>query len=495
MPVFDNTADPSIFVIDPSAIARQPLEGATQPVVGQETLDRLAFLEWEAQAAAGVLEVLSHAEACDSLEQGSSVLVNEFQQLTGCKQVLLGLCAKGTTSFRLISASGPAAFDRAAAASRRLEAALAEVTLQKEALCWPPQMGSAGPTLLAHERLSSGSDGSQLISSPLRDAEGTVIGAWLFIGRRDFAHDPRYLGLIKACEPRVANCLRLLCRAERGPMARLLRWVQASSHRWRRRIILTGLVATMGCLFIPMHYHVECRCKIQPLVRRFVTAPFDGTLEKSLAEPGDIVAEGQTLARMDGRELRWESSGMEADRNRAAVKRNASLSKHEMGAARGAALEFQRLDLKLRVLQQRADHLDIKSPIRGVVVNGDLKRAEGMPVNVGQGLFEVAPLDHMIFELDVPEQEFAQVAVGQEVTVVLDAFPRKCWTGKIAKIYPRAEARESEEVFVAEVSVEKSDDALRPGMNGKATIIATRHIMAWILFHKPWQDLLMALGW
>ena len=34
---------------------------------------------------------------------------------------------------------------------------------------------------------------------------------------------------------------------------------------------------------------------------------------------------------MDGRELRWEASGLEADRNRAAVKRNASLAKHEMG--------------------------------------------------------------------------------------------------------------------------------------------------------------------
>jgi multidrug resistance efflux pump len=160
-----------------------------------------------------------------------------------------------------------------------------------------------------------------------------------------------------------------------------------------------------------------------------------------------------------------------------------------------AGLESQRLDLKLRLLQRRADHLDVKSPIRGVIIGGDLKRAEGMPVTVGQGLFEVAPFDQMIFELAIPEQEFAHVAVGQEVTVRLDAFPRKTWQGTIAKIYPRAESRESEQVFVAELAVDGSDESLRPGMNGKASVVAQRHFLAWILFHRPWEHLQEALGW
>jgi multidrug resistance efflux pump len=266
-------------------------------------------------------------------------------------------------------------------------------------------------------------------------------------------------------------------------------------HCWRRRLVLAALCLLSGAMFLPLHYHVDCKCRLQPVVRRFVTAPFDGTLEKSLAEPGDIVAEGQTLARMDGREVRWEASGLEADRNRAEVKRNTSLAKHEMGAARMAGLEAQRLDLKLRLLERRADHLEIKSPIRGVIIGGDLKRVEGMPVTVGQGLFEVAPLDQMVFELAIPEREFAHVAVGQEVTLRLDAFPRKTWQGSIAKIYPRAEARDSEQVFVAELAVGGANESLRPGMNGKATVVAQRHSLAWILFHRPWQHLQEALGW
>jgi multidrug efflux pump subunit AcrA (membrane-fusion protein) len=259
--------------------------------------------------------------------------------------------------------------------------------------------------------------------------------------------------------------------------------------------VLGILCLLVAGLFLPVHYRVDCKCKLQPVVRRFITAPFDGPLEKSLAEPGDIVAEGQTLARIDGREVRWEASGLQADRNRAEVKRNTSLAKHDMGAARMAALETERLELKLRLLQRRADHLEIKSPIRGVIVGGDLKRAEGMPVTVGQGLFEVAPLDQMIFELAVPEQEFARVAIGQEVTARLDAFPQKLWRGTIAKIYPRAESRDSEKVFLAELAVDGSDESLRPGMNGRAKIVTRRHFLLWILMHRPWEQLQEALGW
>ena len=304
-----------------------------------------------------MFEILSQVEAGDSLEQGCTILVNGLQQLTGCEQVALGLCGNGSTSFRLIVGSGSAAFDRTTAAGHRLEAALAEVTIQKRAFLYPQQTSVAGGPMLAHERLSIAAGGSQLLSSPLRSADGTVIGAWIFLSQRGSAVDRRYCGLVEACELRVANCLKLLRRAEPGWLTRLLRRSIDSRSPWRRRLALAGIGAALGGMLFPSHYHVQSKCRIQPEIRRFVTAPFDGTLEKSLVEPGDVVDQGQTLARMDGRELRWDSAGLEADRNRAAVKRNAGLAKHEMGAACSAELERQRLDLKLRSAREPAPNI------------------------------------------------------------------------------------------------------------------------------------------
>ena len=57
---------------------------------------------------------------------------------------------------------------------------------------------------------------------------------------------------------------------------------------------------------------------------------------------------------------------------------------------------MERLQLTTRLLQDRSRNLIIKSPVDGLVISGDLKRAEGVRLTVGQTLFEVAPLDEMI---------------------------------------------------------------------------------------------------
>ena len=61
-------------------------------------------------------------------------------------------------------------------------------------------------------------------------------------------------------------------------------------------------------------------------------------------------------------------------------------------AAQIDQLEIQRQEVKRQLLERRLANLEIKSPIDGIVVAGDLQRSEGVPVNVGQVLYEVAPL-------------------------------------------------------------------------------------------------------
>ena len=85
-------------------------------------------------------------------------------------------------------------------------------------------------------------------------------------------------------------------------------------------------------------------------MRRFVAAPFEGILEKSLVEPGEVVKQDQILALMDAREIRLAISETTAELRRSEVKRNVQLAKQDQGAAQMAELEKQRLDLKLELL-------------------------------------------------------------------------------------------------------------------------------------------------
>jgi multidrug efflux pump subunit AcrA (membrane-fusion protein) len=171
------------------------------------------------------------------------------------------------------------------------------------------------------------------------------------------------------------------------------------------------------------------------------------------------------------------------------------MAAHDVVASQLAKLEMEQLKADMDILKNRAENLEIKSPIDGIVISGDQERAEGAPLTVGQSLFEIAPLDKMIVEVAVPENEINYVEAGLDVTIRLDSFPRRTWTGTIRKVHPRAEIRDDENVFIAEVYLDNPGDLLRPGMNGRAKVISGRRPLAWNLFHKPWETMLTALGW
>ena len=264
---------------------------------------------------------------------------------------------------------------------------------------------------------------------------------------------------------------------------------------WQARIALATIVVVAASMAIPLPYRLRCDCQIEPVTRRFIAAPFEGTLEKSLVRPGDIVREGDLLARMDGREIRWKRASVAADQNQAIKKRDSAQAVHNYAEMQIAALEVERLQLELQLLDHRAEHMDIKSPVSGMVVSGDLERAEGAPLAVGQTLFEIAPLRHMVVEVAIADADVSFVREGQPITVRLDAFPRDTWQAALAKVHPRSEIRDENNVFVAEADLDNPEGRLSPGMKGRATIATDHRSLGWILFHKPWEYVTKKLSW
>ena len=130
-----------------------------------------------------------------------------------------------------------------------------------------------------------------------------------------------------------------------------------------------------------------------------------------------------------------------------------------------------------------------------MVVSGDHREAEGVPLEAGQSLFEIAPLERMVIEICIPEEDIRHVADGQIVRLQLDADPEAILEATIRRIHPRAELRDNENVFVAEAELQNEELRLRPGMRGTAKVITNRHLLGWNLFHKPWAHVLGWLGW
>jgi len=78
--------------------------------------------------------------------------------------------------------------------------------------------------------------------------------------------------------------------------------------------------------------------------------------------------------------------------------------------------------------------LPIYTPLSGVVIEKMMQ--QGQYVNTGEVLFNIADLSTVWVEVEVYENEFPNIHVGQQVEIRSQSFPGKPFSGKIAYIYP-----------------------------------------------------------
>lgn len=448
----------------------------------------------EADQLAALSDLISQLESCSDPQDACRLLVNRLQVHLACDQVIIGLCVPGSTRFREFAVSGVSIVDSMSEPIRLAEAVLQESIARGEFSSWPTLGDSPRHALRVHRQFSELVN-APVVSIALRGESNEVCGAWLMVGKAEVVHGARAMGFALASRRPLASVLRLLERSRLTPTRRLMLGLNQLWHHRRRGVISAFAGLTLAAMFLPIRYDVDCNCEVQPVTRRFVAAPFDGQLERTLVEPGDVVAKDQLLARLDGREFRWELAGTEADLHRAAKELAGHQVAHESGKMQLAQLELERLRMRNQLLSHRVNNLEVRSPIDGLVIVGDLKRSEGMPVAIGQTLFEIAPLDEMLVEVAIPEDDVRLIQSGMSVRIWLDALPMQSWDATVERIHPRAELKDHENVFVAEINLHNTDGKLRPGMRGSARLATTRHALGWNLFHKAWAATLKWLGW
>lgn len=446
--------------------------------------------EWEINTACAILDLVVSVGKATDVRDAGVLLVNLVKSFLDCERVAVGLKKRHGTQCKLLAISGMADLNLQAEMPQAVQGTLVEAIRGGDWTVWPVQKGPAGLLLPAHARLREISGEGTICSAPLRATDGEIVGAWVFWGLDSADARTRAEQFASVASSPVGTALQLLKHGQVNPVRRLVR-------KWRlleRKSFWIAAAAVALLCFSCWPYRISSDCAIEPVKKRYVVAPFAGVFEKSLVRPGDVVEANQRLAQMDGRELRMELAGVVAEYQRARKSRDVNVAAGKTAAGQIDVLEMQSLEKKRQMLESRMKNLDIKSPTAGIVVSGDLERSEGAPVTVGQALYEIAPLDRMIVEVQIRDEDIAHVKDGQKVAVKLDAYPGTVWDGTISKIHPRSELRDSKNVFIAEVSLAEGGETLRPGMKGTATITTSSHTTLWIVFHRAWYTALKWLG-
>lgn len=456
---------------------------------------RLADAIGQVQNAGWLVELLQTLASCDQFRLASHELTSQMQTHLNVVRVVLGWKGDRPTQ-RVVSISGVTNQDNQSEEVRLYQSCLDEAITRESVGCFPASNAGAdedSASMLSHKQLA-GRD-REVVSVPLVTKNGTNVGSLLVIATRgQIASRPRSLDFIAASASPIADVLVGCERSEGTRLTKLIRWYQSCSFA-KRSFTLCAIATVFAAAWIPIDYQVGAPSVIEPVERRFCVAPHDGLLQTTAVEPGDVVTENQMIASMDGREVRWELAGLVAQHRRAAKQHDAHLAAHETTDAMQAELEMQRLQSQIDLLSHREENLTLTAPISGIVLSGSMDRRENFPVDQGQVLYEIAPLDELRIELSVPGDDVSHIREGSEVEIMFAGFGGESFSATIAKIRPQSEVRDDKNVFVAECLLTNIDGRLRPGMKGSAKITGAKHSIGWVMLHRAWEQVCMRMPW
>ncbi|MBL8891921.1 MAG: efflux RND transporter periplasmic adaptor subunit [Planctomycetaceae bacterium] len=331
-----------------------------------------------------------------------------------------------------------------------------------------------------------------VLAIPVRSSEQIV--AYLFLmGPKEIANPDWEVSQRTLLEP-IQVQAALANRVHQTAWQRLIARPSSFIRRWRwwlaTSLAIVGLVAAW-----PLPYSMYCDCELVTTDRRYAVAPYKGTLKDVLVKPGEIVAPGQILATMDDRELKIELAGKQASLEREQNQIKVARAENDIAKARISELEMQRISSEIALLHHHMSNREIRTPIAGTIVQGDLSELSGAPVEIGSNLFEVAGLDELLVQIEIPEYQYRYSTVGQEVRLSLEAFPYETFTGVVERLHPRATTRDERNVFLAEIRLPNLGSKLRPGMKGQACIQGDAYPLAWTWLHYPYEKTRLFLGW
>lgn len=480
-----------------STLPKLDIEASCIPgPVGLETLaNQHADDDEELQRVAALLELISRVSSISSPENACKTLANEIKLRYGVRYVVVGLCNRTSARCEVVAISEFQQIDPNSELTLRATSAANECLARGSHGLWPPVDSENRHALFAHRQLAQWLDDASVLSIPLADAQHRVRGVCLLAGSRKLLASVELGSFLQAASSPLGSALGLIQRARGNRFDRLSFKLREYCRTQSAKLALLLVLLVVCGLLLPLQYKIACDCELQPVTRRFIAAPFDARLERNHVAPGDLVAAGQLLAEIDARDIQWELSGKQAESHRVAKELAGYVAAHESGKAEIAKLELERLQLTIDQLEDRASHLEVRSPLEGMVLMGDHSKLEGVPLEKGKTLFEIAPLERMVIEVEIPEDDVRFVQPGMQAQIRLAAFPLQPFEGTIERLHPRSELKEHQNVFIAEIDCDNSSGQLRPGMRGSAQIASVRRTVAWNWFHKAYAATLTWLGW
>ena len=219
------------------------------------------------------------------------------------------------------------------------------------------------------------------------------------------------------------------------------------------------------------HPHISAIGTLSPVQGVALSADADGTLQKIEVENGAAVKAGDLLMQLDvtveaaqlkAAEAQLALAELEAKRAKELLEKQ-TISQSELDRA---TAQLDQGKANVAALQAMIDKKSIRAPFDGRV--GIRLVNLGQYISRGQPLIPLQKLNPLYVDFSVPQRQLPQISVGQPVQVVVDAFPGKVFTGRIAAVNPEVSA--STRNGTVQAVIENPEEQLRAGMFARVEV-------------------------
>jgi multidrug efflux pump subunit AcrA (membrane-fusion protein) len=442
------------------------------------------------EPTAALAEIFTTVLHEPTLTQASLSLVNQLAHWLGCEQVALGLMVGKTLHVQALSHS--AGFDARTRAHDLLKRAMQEAAHERTTIATDAQQGDAYPQ---HQDLREQVGALSVESLPLLSGR-TVVG----VLNLQWHHDPRpqqaHTEQLQQQLPRFAALMALKQRAEPSAVAQInARWGKRLYQKQRWALAVGLLVGTGLLAGLPVDYRVSADAQLQGEQKNTVVAQQDGFLAEVMVRPGDRVALGAPLARLDERELRLERRKLASQLQQYRQEYDNALASSERASAAVAAAQAEQVEIQLELIEHQLQRTLVRAPIKGVIVSDDISQAVGKPLTTGEVLFEVAAINAFRVILYVDERDIVRIEQGQTGELVLSSLPAERLAFTVSNITPVSEVSDGRNRFRVEAQLSATTAAVQPGMTGTAKITVGREPLGWVWLHPLLDWLRLKLWW
>jgi RND family efflux transporter MFP subunit len=283
-------------------------------------------------------------------------------------------------------------------------------------------------------------------------------------------------------------------------------WIRNQREKymsWKiTRVQQVGAIG-LALLFLlpPLSSKVTTDLILEPGKDARVRALVDGRIQKVFVHEGDQVKAGQLLGTLENPEVNADVLSLRQKLAIASSNLRSNQDRLDPGQTAQAVRDRKRLAQELSIGQKKAQELEIRAPIDGIVATPNVDQETGTYLLAGDEFTHLVDRSTMKARILVQDRDLQDVQPGAFAKVKVLPYPYRTYSGHIDRILPAAASdypvtkteklqrlgQDLTNYLAVEMDIPNSDGSLREGMTGEAKIAGNKESLAWQAGRGIWR--------